>query len=106
MARKQLFPRTAVYRRYKLKNTPGAYEVDHLISIELGGSNDVTNLWPQSYSTVWNAHVKDQLENELHREVCHNRISLLTAQTEIRTNWVRSYQLHFHRSTPRPVKRK
>jgi 5-methylcytosine-specific restriction endonuclease McrA len=27
---------------------PGAYEIDHLISISLGGSNDIKNLWPQT----------------------------------------------------------
>ena len=25
-----------------------AYEVDHLISLELGGSNEVANLWPEA----------------------------------------------------------
>ena len=30
---------------------PGAYEIDHLISLELGGSNDARNLWPESYTT-------------------------------------------------------
>ena len=27
---------------------PKEYEVDHLISLELGGSNSLKNLWPQS----------------------------------------------------------
>jgi hypothetical protein len=41
---------------------PGEYEIDHLISLELGGSNDIKNLWPESYRTEpWNAHVKDRL---------------------------------------------
>jgi 5-methylcytosine-specific restriction endonuclease McrA len=38
-----------VYREYGLENhPPGAYEIDHLISISLGGSNDIKNLWPQT----------------------------------------------------------
>ena len=42
----------------------GDYEVDHLISLELGGSNDGKNLWPQSYLTCpWNSRVKDRLED-------------------------------------------
>jgi hypothetical protein len=45
----------------------GAYEIDHLISLELGGSNDIRNLWPESFDTQpWNAHAKDRLENRLH----------------------------------------
>jgi hypothetical protein len=27
----------------------GDYEVDHIISLELGGSNDISNLYPESY---------------------------------------------------------
>jgi len=41
---------------------PDAYEVDYLITPELGGATDIRNLWPYG-DTVWNAHVKDQLED-------------------------------------------
>jgi hypothetical protein len=33
-----------------------AYELDHLIPLELGGSNDLRNLWPQPFEGEWNAH--------------------------------------------------
>ena len=57
-----------VYQEYGItSHRPGDFEVDHLISLELGGSNSIRNLWPQSYKTKpWNAHVKDELENHLH----------------------------------------
>lgn len=45
-------------------------EVDHLISLELGGSNDVKNLWPQPYLPRPGARQKDALENWLHKQVC------------------------------------
>jgi len=90
-----------VYAEYGIKPHQGfcavaeGCEVDHLISLEIGGSNDVTNLWPQQYSgTVWNAHVKDKLENKLHALVCAGTITLADAQTEIRTNWIAAYQKH------------
>src|SRR5690348_4889144 len=35
-----------VFKEYNTAYVPGAYEVDHFISLELGGSNDVKNLWP------------------------------------------------------------
>lgn len=81
-----------VFATYGLKPS-GAYEVDHLISLQLGGSNDRVNLWPQSYETQpLNAHTKDALENRLHALVCRGTISLETAQTAIRADWVRAYR--------------
>jgi hypothetical protein len=62
-------------------------EVDHLISLELGGSNDIKNLWPQPYSPKPGAHEKDALEDRLHAEVCKGSITLTEAQHMIATNW-------------------
>ena len=69
-----------------------SYEVDHLIPLELGGSNDIINLWPQSYTIQWNAHDKDKLENRLHRLVCKDKLDLPTAQFEIATDWISAYK--------------
>lgn len=87
-----------VYLEYGiLHHHPGEYEIDHLISLELGGSNSIRNLWPQSYETQpWNAHVKDQLENELHREVCSGEMDLATAQQDIAKDWIATYKRVFH----------
>ena len=67
------------------------YEIDHLVSLELGGSNDIKNLWPQSYCGDNNAHKKDKLENELHRQICLGKISIQDAQMCIKTDWVMCY---------------
>ncbi len=90
------------YREYGiLSHQPGEYEVDHLISLELGGSNDLKNLWPESYKTQpWNAHVKDALENELHRLVCSGQLDMRTAQQEIATDWIAAYKKYFHTDMP------
>jgi hypothetical protein len=67
-------------------------EVDHLISLELGGSNDIKNLWPEPYEgEQFNAHVKDQLENFLHTQVCAGNISLTKAQKKIAANWKEAF---------------
>jgi hypothetical protein len=71
-------------------------EIDHLNSLELGGSNEQTNLWPEPYhGTDWNAHVKDQLENFLHTHGCSGDIALDQAQKEIATDWIASYKERF-----------
>lgn len=70
----------------------GPYEVDHLISLELGGSNDIKNLWPESYTTQpLNARDKDQLENKLHALVCSGALPLATAQKAISEDWPAAY---------------
>jgi hypothetical protein len=80
---------------------PDAYEVDYLITPELGGATDIRNLWPQPYqNTVWNAHVKDQLEDRLHRMVCQGEVDLATAQRDISTDWIAAYRKYFHADRP------
>lgn len=83
-----------VYREYGIQDHRfAAYEVDHLISLGLDGSNDVRNLWPQSFDTQpWNAHAKDRLENRLHRLVCEGTLSLGEAQAVIASDWIAAYQ--------------
>jgi hypothetical protein len=69
------------------------YEEDHLISLELGGHpTDPKNLWPEPRNGPLNAHDKDRLENELHRQVCAATITLEAAQQTIASDWVAAYQ--------------
>lgn len=70
----------------------GSYEVDHFISLELGGSNDIQNLWPEPAQPVPGFHEKDKAENYLHAEVCAGRMTLSEAQVEISTDWYGVYQ--------------
>jgi len=67
------------------------YEIDHLISLELGGSNDITNLWPQPYLPTPAAHEKDEVENWLHRQVCSGKMTLAAAQYAIAQDWYTVY---------------
>lgn len=79
-----------VFKEYGLERS-GEYEVDHLISLELGGSNSTQNLWPQAYRGYWNARIKDMAENRLHYLVCAGKIPLREAQYMIATNWIKAY---------------
>jgi hypothetical protein len=78
----------------KGKQVTEACEVDHLISLELGGADDVENLWPQPYdppNDIPGAHAKDKVENWLHAQVCSGKMDLKSAQDAIAKDWYRVY---------------
>ncbi len=82
-----------VYAEYGIAHhTAGEYEVDHLISLELGGSNDIANLWPEPAEPRPGFHEKDQVENYLHLQMCSGAISLQDAQAGIANNWMQYYR--------------
>ncbi len=72
-------------------NLQGPWEIDHVISLELGGSNDITNCGPSRTTSRWAAHQKDALENRLHKLICAGRVSVEEAQHAIATDWVAAY---------------
>lgn len=94
----------AVYLEYGITtHKSGQYEIDHLISLELGGADIKENLWPQFYEEGapndiptalldLGAHAKDKLENFLHAAVCHGEMPLEQAQKEISTDWIGAYK--------------
>ena len=82
-----------VYALYGRQKEQGiCCEVDHLISLELGGSNDIRNLWPEPYEPRPGAYEKDKVENYLHRQVCAGTMELADAQKQIATDWYAVYQ--------------
>lgn len=83
-----------VYEAYGIPypQPPGAYELDHLIPLELGGDNANANLWPEAASPAPGFHQKDVLENALHQRVCSGGLDLSSAQHEIATDWSAAYQ--------------
>jgi hypothetical protein len=84
--------KAAVYNRYGVVWIPYKHEVDHLISLELGGSNAIRNLWPEPYAGRWGARTKDVLENRLHDLVCEGKITLRSAQRQEGRDWVAAYR--------------
>jgi hypothetical protein len=79
---------------YGLQGQPlSGYELDHLISLELGGSPaDVANLWPEPWTGDGNARQKDAVETYMKREVCSGAVTLAEAQRMIATDWVAVYR--------------
>jgi hypothetical protein len=93
-----------VLTKYHMKRKSGVCcEIDHLVSLELGGSNEISNLWPQPYSPRPGAHEKDVLENKLHQLVCSGKLRLTEAQRSIATDWYASYQKYVQERSHRVI---
>lgn len=85
----------------------GKTEIDHLLSRELGGADDVRNLWKQCYEAPvagkkpsevaeFGAHKKDRLENDFGKRVClpvtdPMHMTLEQARAALSSNWVAAY---------------
>jgi len=70
----------------------GSYEVDHLVPLSIGGSNDVANLWPKAADPVLGFFEKNVVANYLREEVCGGKISLGAAQEQIAKDWTLIYK--------------
>jgi len=83
----------AVYLRYGLDPSHHQEaEVDHYVSLCLGGTNDIENLWPEPAVTPdapgqVGFRQKDAVENFLHGQVSSGAMSLSDAQNKIRSDW-------------------
>lgn len=65
-------------------------EYDHLISLQLGGTNAVSNLWPEPNraGAPGTTNPKDAIETRLNKAVCTHKVTLAAAQKAIAANWV------------------
>jgi hypothetical protein len=66
-------------------------ELDHLVPLELGGSNDVSNLWPQPSDLPGQGfrNTKDDVENSLRAALCRtgSTLKLTDLQSWIASDW-------------------
>ena len=94
--------RAQVVSAYGVESVPSdQYELDYLVTPELGGATDARNLWPQKYvSPLWNARVKDELERLLPQLVCSHQLELATAQRDMAADWVAAYKKYFNTDVP------
>jgi 5-methylcytosine-specific restriction endonuclease McrA len=93
--------RKAVFAEYGIEYPQpyGSYEVDHIIPLALGGSNDIANLFPEARVPFDSAQgkplpgfqEKDVVENYLHEHVCSGEVDLVAAQVQIANNWLGVY---------------
>ena len=85
----EAFKKHVAFPAYGL-SWPRESELDHEVPLELGGSNDATNLWPEVGKPSGNP--KDRVENALNHAVCSGRITLAAAQLAIAANWMTAVQ--------------
>ena len=78
-----------VEREYGMTPRPygSTLEIDHIVSLEIGGSNDIANLFPEQVRPSPGYRVNDKLENKLHDLVCDGAMTLRAAQRGIVTSW-------------------
>jgi hypothetical protein len=74
------------------KKYGSSLEIDHIVSLELGGSNDVADLFPEGLYAHPGYKIKDKLENKLHDLVCDGKMSLRSVQRAIAKNWQALYE--------------
>jgi hypothetical protein len=67
-------------------------EIDHLVPVILGGSNDPDNLWPMHGAGEMTPEAKAHLAERLHALVCDGKISLKDAQNAFKKDWTKSYK--------------
>ncbi|MHB8438198.1 MAG: hypothetical protein ACYDD4_03440 [Acidimicrobiales bacterium] len=81
---------------YDSSGSAGSYEYDHLVPLELGGSSDVRNLWPEpnvgspsqfDSTDSYGINAKDGVEDRLNSAVCDGQVNLVAAQRAIAANW-------------------
>ncbi len=91
-----------VYAEYSVSYPQplGAYEVDHFIPLEIGGSNDIKNLWLEPASPTPGFHQKDQFENFEHGQVCNGEISGAEAQSRMVSDWYFYWEEEVEGTTP------
>ncbi|MBX4192566.1 HNH endonuclease [Candidatus Parcubacteria bacterium] len=82
-----------IYAAYNIEypQPTGSYELDHLIPLALGGSNDASNLFPESEEPNPGFKEKDVVEVYLQEEVCAGHVALALAQVQIAKDWLAVY---------------
>lgn len=83
-----------VYAAYGVRHhASGEYQVDHHISLSLGGSNDFSNLWPEAALPKPGYHEKDAVEHFLYAKLCEGELSVKEVQALVSRHWKDVYVL-------------
>jgi 5-methylcytosine-specific restriction endonuclease McrA len=79
--------KSAVYQEYSLTKDNAKYQIDHLVPIGLGGSNDMANLWPIPKINNAGFNEKQRAAQWLHDQVCSGKMEIGQAQELMIHDW-------------------
>ncbi len=83
--------KTATYTAYGItEEEKKNYILDRFVPINLGGTNDQSNIWPQ---LTGNSANKNKVESFLFEEMCAGRITVSQSQELVSTKWQKIYNL-------------
>lgn len=74
-----------VYKAYGITDIEG-WDIQHWVPLELGGSNDMTNLYPMSIDQPGTVE-RSKAAKKLKELVCANTLPLSAAQQMIKKDW-------------------
>lgn len=86
--------RSEALERYGVRPDGFSGELDHLVPVSLGGSNDPDNLWPFHANGTFTLAAKQDLAAKLRDMVCAGKMSLKDAQDAFRKDWTKAYTQH------------
>jgi hypothetical protein len=91
--------RDQAIERYGRRPEDFTGELDHLIPLSLGGTNDPDNVWPMPPSKIMGPEQKKALDLKLHQLVCDKTLKLKDAQDAIKKDWVKAYNQYVRGGT-------
>jgi hypothetical protein len=79
---------TEVFAEYAIATKMRSdYAIDHLVPLDLGGTNALTNLWPIPLKGTATPQLKAVVDAAVHKSMCAGFISLATAQGLFNASW-------------------
>src|SRR4051812_46604355 len=84
--------RNAALEKYGIRPESFSGELDHLVPVSLGGSNEPDNLWPMHAQGDMTPEAKARLAAKLKTMVCDGKMSLKDAQNAFKKDWTKAYK--------------
>ncbi len=84
--------KNSALERYGVRPENFSGELEHLVPVSLGGTNDPDNLYPFHAQGEYTAEAKQRLAQKLHELVCDGKLSLKQAQDVFKKDWTKGYK--------------